>query len=250
MSVTVRAVVLGSVTFMTAELLPTALLPVMAADLAVSEQSIALLITVYAGVAAVLGVPMTIMVRRRSRRGVIIFCLLVLALGQLALALSPSVTVALVSRGVVGAVHTVVFALVPVVAAELADQHRRSGAAGSTFIGTSVAMVAGVPLVAWLGQLLGWRATAIALGVLALGLTVGAGRVLPAGPARNKAGSARTGEVAGSARAGEVAGSARAGEVAGSARAGEVAGSARAGDAGEIDEGVSSHRPGLRAIPG
>lgn len=176
-----RLSVLAAATFVfvTTETQPIALLAPMAGDLGVSEGTVGLLMTAYAGLAALTAIPLTIFASRIPRRPLVIATVGMLVVSQLALALAPSYAVALGARLVGAVAHGVFWSVIAQVAASLVSRDRVGRATAAVFAGNSVALVAGTPLVSALGALLGWRAAVGCMGIIAALVVAAMWRVLP-----------------------------------------------------------------------
>ena len=177
-----RLFVLAAATFVfvTTETQPVALLSPMARGLGTSESTIGLLMTVYAGAAALTAIPLTVFASRIPRRELMIATVGTLVLSQLLLALAPSYEVAVVARLLGALAHGVFWSVVARVAASLVPPEKLGRATAAAFAGNSVALVAGIPLVSALGALVGWRAAVSVMGVIALLVVVAMALVLPA----------------------------------------------------------------------
>lgn len=181
---TTRAVALAGTLFvyLVAELLPIGLLPEMAADLDATPDEIAGLVGWYAAIAAVCGLPASALARRWPRRRVLVAAAGALAVGQVVVAIAPTLEVVAAARGVSAAAHVVVWGLVPLVAADGVPRQQVGSSVGRVFYGTSAATVVGVPAATWLGQAVGWRAVALVLAGAAALVSLGLARTLPARP--------------------------------------------------------------------
>lgn len=165
--------------FIVAELLPVGLMPQMSADLQVEPSSIGLLVSAYAVTAAVLGLPVAWACRRWGNRVVLGGCLIWLAIGQVVLAVAPTLSVALVARVAVAGAHVVVWGIAPLAAAKLEEPGRQGRATGRVLIGGTLGTLLGVPAATLLGQHLGWRTAAWAVAALAAVTAVVILRFLP-----------------------------------------------------------------------
>ncbi len=165
---TVRLVVLAAAAFVyvTAETLPIGLLPEISTDLGVSESSVGLLLTFYAYGVVVTTLPLIAFVRRWPRRHVVVVTVAALAISQLISAVAVGYPMLVVARMICAATHGVFWAVVAPVAASLATPGNRGKAIATVYAGTSLALVAGNPLSAALGQWLGWRTAAASIGVV------------------------------------------------------------------------------------
>ncbi len=141
------------------EFAPIGLLPVIAQDLHVTIPVAGLLISAYA-LGVMLGAPlMTLTTGRIPRRSLLIGLAAIFTLGNLLLAVSSSYDVLLIARVITSLNHGAFFGVGSVVAASLVPPDRRAGAVAAMFMGLTIANVVGVPLAAWAGDQLGWRAS-------------------------------------------------------------------------------------------
>jgi predicted MFS family arabinose efflux permease len=166
-------------TFVTTETQPVALLSPMAHGLSVSESTVGLLMTAYAGAAALTAIPLTVLASPIPRRRLVIVTVGLLALSQLALAFAPDYAVALGARLFGALAHGVFWSVVAQAAAGLVPRDRLGRATAAAFAGNSVALVVGAPLVSVVGALAGWREAVGVMGLLALLVTIAMVRVLP-----------------------------------------------------------------------
>jgi DHA1 family inner membrane transport protein len=88
-----------------------------------------------------------------------------------------------VMRLLTGLPHGTYFGVAALMAASLAPPGRRAGAVGLVMSGLTSATLAGVPLAAWLGQHLGWRAAFVLVGAIAVLAIVLIHRGVPDDPA-------------------------------------------------------------------
>ncbi|RRQ26993.1 MFS transporter [Rhodococcus sp. Eu-32] len=180
-STVLRLVVLAAAAFVyvTAETLPIGLLPEISSDMGVSESSVGLLLTFYAYGVAVMTMPLITFVRRWPRRRVVVVTVAALALSQLLSAVAVGYPMLVIARMICAATHGVFWAVVAPVAASLVAPTMRGKAIATVYAGTSLALVAGNPLTAALGQWLGWRTAAACIGVVSAVIAVTLFAVLP-----------------------------------------------------------------------
>ena len=153
--------------FVTSETQPVALLSPMASGLHTSESAIGLLLTAYAGVAALTAIPLTICASRVPRRPLLIVLVGTLVVSQLGYALAPSYGFVLAARLIAALAHGVFWSIVARVAATLVAPDRVARATALVFVGNSLALVVGTPLVSAIGAVIGWRAAVACVGVAA-----------------------------------------------------------------------------------
>lgn len=150
------------------EFAPMGLLPIIAADLGVSIPSAGLLISAYA-IGVMLGAPlMTLTTGRVPRRKLLIALAGIFTAGNLLAAVSDSYGMLLAARLLTSLNHGAFFGVGSIVAASLVPPQRQAGAVAAMFMGLTIANVVGVPLAAWAGEHLGWRAAF--WGIAGLGL--------------------------------------------------------------------------------
>ncbi len=153
------ALALGAFGIGVTEFTPMGMLPLIADDLGVSIPAAGLLVSAYA-LGVLIGAPlMTLGFSRVPRRTLLVGLMGIFTLGNLLSALSDSYSMLMVARLVTSFNHGAFFGVGSVVAASVVAPERRAAAVAAMFSGLTIATVGGVPLAAWLGEMLGWRAT-------------------------------------------------------------------------------------------
>lgn len=144
------------------------LLPEVANDLGTTIPAAGHLISAYA-LGVVIGAPvLAVLTARWPRRALLIALMAFYALANFATAIVPGQFAVGLMRFASGLPHGAYFGIAALVAAALAPPNRRARAVGFVMLGLTTAMVAGVPLAAWLGQQFGWRAAFVFVGGIAL----------------------------------------------------------------------------------
>jgi len=165
------ALAIGAFGIGVTEFAPMGLLPIIATDLGVSIPSAGLLVSAYA-LGVLIGAPlMTLTTSRVPRRTLLILLMGIFTLGNLLSALSDGYAMLMVARVVTSFNHGAFFGVGSVVAASVVSADKRAGAVAAMFMGLTIANIAGVPIAAWVGELMGWRAAfwgITALGVAAI----------------------------------------------------------------------------------
>ncbi|WP_203755925.1 MFS transporter [Cellulomonas chitinilytica] len=176
--------VLGGATFVmvTGEMLPTAVLPQMSADLGVTQARTGLLVSLWAATVVVATFPLVRLARRWDRRTVVTGALVVFALASALTAAAPGYEVAVAGRLLGAAVCGLLWATVNAHTADIVDPRRLATAVSVVLGGATLGTVIGVPLASLVARTWDWRAAFAALavlGVVAAGLVravvVGAG---------------------------------------------------------------------------
>lgn len=141
------------------EILPSGLLPQMAASLGKSEALIGQLVTVYAVGSLLTAIPLTILTQNWRRR-----TLLLLAIGGFAVvntvtAVSDNYVVTLIARFFAGVSAGLLWALAAGYAARMVPEHLQGRAIAVAMVGAPLALSLGIPAGTFLGTLIGWRWT-------------------------------------------------------------------------------------------
>ncbi len=164
----VLALGLGGFSIGTGEFVIMGLLPEVARDIGVSIPQAGHVISAYA-LGVVIGAPvLAVLAAGWGRRALLIALMGVYALGNFASAMAPGYLSLNVLRFVTGLPHGTYFGVAALVAASLAPPGRRAHAVGLVMLGLTGATLLGVPIAAWLGQVFGWRAAFVFVGLIAV----------------------------------------------------------------------------------
>jgi len=163
----VAALGVGGFAIGTGEFVIMGLLPEVARDLHVTIPEAGHVISAYA-LGVVIGAPMlAVLAAHWPRRTLLLALMALFAVGNLASALAPGYLSLNLLRFAAGLPHGTYFGVAALVAASLAPPHRRASAVGLVMLGLTSATLLGVPIAAWLGQYLGWRAAFVLVGAIA-----------------------------------------------------------------------------------
>ncbi|MDR6433413.1 MFS transporter [Brucella pseudogrignonensis] len=164
-ALTIAAYAIGTTEFVIVGLLPT-----VASDLHISLPLAGLIVSVYA-LGVTFGAPvLTALTGRVERKPLLLGLMALFVVGNAVAAVSPNYALLLVARVLAAFAHGVFFSVGATIAADLVPQDRRGSAIAMMFMGLTVAIVTGVPLGTYIGQVFGWRATfwaVAALGIVA-----------------------------------------------------------------------------------
>lgn len=164
----------------TAEFVIAGLLPEVSTDLGVSIPTAGFLITAYAIGVAVGGPIVTLLTAHFSRKSTILVLVAVFTLGQVLCALAPSYSLLMAARLLVSIGHGAFFGVAAIVATRLVPPEKAGSAVALLLAGITVANILGVPGGTAIGNLLGWRATFWAVGILGLVSLIAVAILLPA----------------------------------------------------------------------
>lgn len=153
----VLALALGGFAIGVTEFSMMGLLSEAAADLGVGLPDAGLLVSAYA-LGAVIGGPVLSIVFAWVERRRLVFAMLALFIGGHLLSLfAGGMTTLLAGRFISGLPHGAYLATAALIIGRLVGPGKRAQAASWVLAGLTVANVAGVPLVTWLGQFYGWQ---------------------------------------------------------------------------------------------
>ncbi len=164
-ALTIAAYAIGTTEFVIVGLLPT-----VASDLHITLPLAGLIVSVYA-LGVTFGAPvLTALTGRIERKPLLLGLMALFIIGNGMAAFSQSYSPLLVARVLSAFAHGVFFSVGSTIAADLVPENKRASAIAMMFMGLTVAIVTGVPLGTFIGQIFGWRATFAAvagLGVIA-----------------------------------------------------------------------------------
>lgn len=159
----------GGLCIGTGEFAPMSLLPDLARGTGVSIPAAGGYISAYAA-GVVVGAPAIAVLGARQARKNLLLILLIIALTGYALsALATGYNTMLAARFISGMPHGAWYGVSALVAASMVSPQHKARYIGYVMLGLAVANVAGVPLVTWAGQTLGWR---ISFWMVATGLVL------------------------------------------------------------------------------
>lgn len=173
------ALALSAFAIGTTEFVIVGLLPIMAQDLNVSIPSAGLLVSLYAlGVA--IGAPvLTALTSRWNRKHVLLSVMGLFVIGNLVAWQAPSFEALIIARILTGLAHGVFFSIGSTIATGLVPKEKGASAIAIMFTGLTVALVTGVPLGTYIGQVFGWEATFLTVSILGLLAMIGSAILVP-----------------------------------------------------------------------
>lgn len=177
----------GGLCIGTGEFAPMSLLPALAKGTGVSVPAAGAYISAYAA-GVVIGAPAIAVLAARLPRKALLLLLLVIALiGYGCSAAAWSYSSMLSARFIAGLPHGAWYGVAALVAASMVPAEQKARYIGYVMLGLAIANVAGVPLVTWAGQSLGWRMSfsVVTAGLVLTGVMVSL--FVPAVPADRKA---------------------------------------------------------------
>lgn len=191
---TARLAILSAAAFIyaTAEILPVGALPAISVGLNVSEALVGTLLAWYAVVAAATTLPLVRWTAFWPRRRVLLLTLVCLTTSQVISAMAPNFAVLAVSRALCAVTHGLMWSVLAPIATRLVPPSHSGRATTAIYVGTSLALVVGIPLTSAMSLLWGWRLAVVVITVAAAAITLAARLALlspgaqhgPTGPGR------------------------------------------------------------------
>lgn len=166
-------------TYVTAEILPVGALTAMSDDLGVSEAVIGSLLAWYALAAALATVPLVRWTAHWPRRRALLLTLASLTVSQTISALAPNFGVLVAGRALCALTHGLLWAVLAPIAIRLVPPTHIGRATTAVYVGSSLGLVVGVPLMAGMSLTAGWRVAVGSVAVAAAAVLVAARKVLP-----------------------------------------------------------------------
>ncbi|MDR5799971.1 MULTISPECIES: sugar transporter [unclassified Caballeronia] len=174
----VMALTFAAFIFNTTEFVPVGLLTAIGNSLDMRPTDVGVVMTIYAWTVSVASLPLTLFVREVERRTLLMRVFIVFILSHIVTGLAPNFEIFVLGRIGIAFAHAVFWSISIPLVVRLVPPDGERRALAMISIGTSVAMVAGVPIGRAIGDTFGWRATfqiiagAAVLGMGALWLTL------------------------------------------------------------------------------
>ncbi|MDI2090488.1 MFS transporter [Commensalibacter oyaizuii] len=150
---------LGGLFIGTGEFAAMGLLPNIAQTFDVTIPTAGHLVSIYA-CGVIVGSPLLAIIGANMERRRLLYILaLLVIIGNAASAMASNFGLEAIARFIAGLPHGAYYGTAGLVATTLVPSHQRTQAIGRVMLGLAAANLAGVPLVTWMGQLWGWRAT-------------------------------------------------------------------------------------------
>ena len=150
--------------FNTSEFIPIGLLTDIRNDFGLTEQSVGMLISIYAWAVMLLSLPLMLMVSKLEMKRLMLGLLAFFTIFQVTSFLSTSFTMLVLSRVGVACTHAIFWSIVSPMAVRIVPDRFRSVALSMVVTGSSVAMILGMPLGRIIGLHVGWRMTFLSIG--------------------------------------------------------------------------------------
>ncbi|MGW1995365.1 MFS transporter [Embleya sp. NPDC001921] len=173
----------GIFAIVTTEILPIGLLTPIGDDFGVSDGTAGWLMVVPGLLAAVCAPVVTVSTGRLDRRTMLVALIVLLAAANFLAAIAPAFWVVLVARALVGVTIGGFWSIGAGLAPRLVRAELVGTATAVIFAAVPAGSVLGLPAGTQLGEHIGWRASFVVMGVLALGVAIALAVLLPPLPA-------------------------------------------------------------------
>lgn len=171
--------------FNTSEFMPIGLLTDIATDFSISEAKAGMLISVYAWMVALLSLPLMLAVCRMEMKRLLLSIIILFIISHLFSATAMTYGWLMASRIGVACSHSIFWSIAAPMAARAVPESKRAIALSTVAMGSSIAMVIGLPLGRVIGMYVGWRTTFFCIAVIATVIALFVGIVFPKMPTRD-----------------------------------------------------------------
>lgn len=169
----------------TTEFIPIALLSDIAASFQMETAGTGIMITVYAWVVFGLSLPLMLLTAKMERKRLLIILFIVFTLSHILSVVAWNFWVLLISRTIIAVSHAIFWSITASLVIRVAPKDKKRQALAMLALGSSLAMILGLPLGRMIGQALGWRATFSVIGIIAFVVVLMLWRLLPYLPSKN-----------------------------------------------------------------
>ena len=171
--------------FSTSEFIPIALLVSIGESLGTSEAQTGWLVTAYAWMVAILSLPLMVLASKIEMRRLMLMIVGLFFASQLVASVAANYGMLLVARVGVACSHAIFWSMVTPLAVEVAPERRSAAALSIVMMGSSIAMIFGLPFGRLLGLWLGWRMSFLTIALLAAIVLLCLYKLFPKVPSRH-----------------------------------------------------------------
>ena len=154
--------------FNTSEFMPIGLLTDITHTFSITQTQAGIMITIYSWAVMLLSLPLMILASKYNYKKILLVTLFLFGLGQAISATSTNFLILIIGRLIVACAHAIFWSIASVIAVRLVNKDKREFAMSMIVTGTSVAMIAGLPLGRMIGLWIGWRITFLIVGIISI----------------------------------------------------------------------------------
>ncbi|BDB63859.1 hypothetical protein T36_0306 [Helicobacter cinaedi] len=162
----VLCVTFGAFIFNTSEFIPIGLLGAIGNDFSMSDSEVGVMLTIYAWVVALASLPLMLYFAQSNLKSLMLGVIAVFVLSHFISALAQNFIMLVASRIGVALSHALFWSIASVMAVRAAPKGKQSSALGFVITGSSLAMIAGLPLGRMIGLYVDWRVSFLCIGLV------------------------------------------------------------------------------------
>lgn len=181
----VMAMAFGAFIFNTTEFIPIALLSDIGTSFAMPATDVGVMITVYAWIVALASLPLMLLTRRFERKKLLLGLFALFTAGHIVSVFAWSFPVLMISRISIAVTHAIFWSITASLVVRIAPLGKKHKALSLLVLGTTMAMVMGIPLGKLVSQYFGWRTSFALITVCAVATGLVMLKALPALPSQN-----------------------------------------------------------------
>ncbi|MDX1364130.1 MAG: MFS transporter [Arenibacter latericius] len=177
-------ILMSSVTFVgiLSELMPSGVLPLMMADLNISEVQTGNLVGYYAIASAIFAIPLISVTMHFNRKYLLLLLLAGFAISNIIAGLVHNYTIIIILRIIGGICAGVMWPMIAAYGMRLVGEQHHGKAIAVIMAGTTLGISVGMPIMTTIGNDYGWRTEFIGLGIVIIGIALISLFALPAIP--------------------------------------------------------------------
>jgi len=181
----VIALAVGAFIFNTTEYIPIALLSDIGATFNMPPTEVGIMITVYAWMVFLGSLPLMLLTAKVERKKLLLSIFSLFIISHILSVVAWNFWVLFISRIGIALAHAIFWSITASLVIRVAPKDKKQQALGLLALGSSLAMILGLPLGRMIGQVLDWRSTFTVIGVIATLVMLLMWKLLPHLPSKN-----------------------------------------------------------------